>query len=192
MNVYSYNTNFLIDGNTSHKTGIGACLNLMILATYLAGVFYFSLDIFKSTNPRVIQSGAIDLYPALIQFMPQDFSFTFSLTDPETYQAYRNESIYFPEFYLITLDQGLLVERRRIRSEPCDRLNHFGDIDKSVFKDDFPFNNYYCIHKEDQIWMEGSLTSKRIRYFQIQVKMCNETINPKPDKKCAPQEVIDK
>lgn len=138
-----------------------------------AGIIYFAKDIYIRQNPKVLQYETIENDPPGKNITARDFSFVLALGNPYTYEAYRNSSVYYVDFYNYKLRNGSLVHSRKLKSGPCSRKN-FKGVNMSIFDNNFPFENYHCIDKSENIELKGVLSGKDISYINIKIRKCKE------------------
>jgi hypothetical protein len=153
----------------------------------LAGIIYFSKDIYLKQNPIVIESSDININPEYRVIKPEDFRFLFAVNDPTNYQTYVNESIYTLGVYRTIITNGKLDKYEPVSTELCTR-EHFKNLPVDTFSSDFPFSSYYCIAQNETIALQGLTSSANLEYFKIMVKKCNNATSASI---CATPEELD-
>jgi hypothetical protein len=184
----SYQPSLFAQGNKRFRTIFGSITQIIFAILNTSGILYFSKDIYYKLNPNVIESTFIVDNPPEWIVTPSDFNFIFSMNDPDNYGPYKNSSIYTVDFYMTIIENGILKEYRQLSSESCS-LDNFKGVDPGIFSPTFPFEQYYCISKNETLSLKGVLTSTSISYFKFMVRTCKNETSPVP---CATEEELSK
>jgi hypothetical protein len=90
--------------------------------------------------------------------------------------------------YITIIENGVLKEYKQLSSEPCS-LDNFKGVDPEIFSPTFPFDQYYCISKNETLSLKGVITSTSLTYFKFMVRTCNNETSEAP---CATEEELSK
>jgi len=187
IDLLSYQPTFFISGKDRYKNLCGGLLVILLIISYLLIFIYFAQDIFYRQNPLVIPGSSIDNNASNVTLKPTDFSVVFALIDQITLAPYIDESIYTVEFYRTTISNSIIAERTLLKMVRCS-LDNFEGVDENIFPFGFPFQDYYCIDKNEALIIKGSISSEDFSYIEGQIKMCN---NATSNGSCASQETLD-
>ena len=175
LDSLSYTPQLYTKGQMRHFMLLGGIFQLVVYILSLSGMLYFAQDVYLRVNPRVIESSIIDADPAKLILKKTDFTFFYSINDPITYKPYIDESIYKAEFYQNEIINGTLVTNKLLRTEPCNLNRHFYGLDTSVIPIGTPLDQFYCIHPDEEIFLQGTMNSAHWSYIQIRIKSCDQT-----------------
>ena len=187
IDLLSYQPTFFISGKDRYKNLCGGLLVILLIISYLLIFIYFAQDIFYRQNPLVIPGSSIDNNASNVTLKPTDFTVVFACVDQNTLAPYIDESIYTVEFYRTTISNSIIAERTLLKMVRCS-LDNFEGVDENIFPFGFPFQDYYCIDKNEALIIKGSISSEDFSYIEGHIQICN---NATSNGSCASQETLD-
>jgi len=155
---------------------------------------YFAFFVYKLV--RMLQKKDVTFYdqftyapePSQVKITNENFYGGFGIQNPETYDTFIDESIYFPKAYFKTAvkkGNDFIYDLLELELEPC-KLEKFGTIYQEKFKSK-SLNNLYCI-KNMEFILEGHFSYDRYSFLYFQFFPC---INITEKQNCKPLEIID-
>jgi len=175
-------------GRSKKTSWIGRIFTLLFIFLYIAIVFYKVFRMIKKRDVTFFDTFIYEDKPPSIQLSNEKFYGGFALEDPNTYDAYIDESIYIPKAYFKSAERkgnDFEYNIKELELERC-KLEKFG----SKFKDSFKtkaLNNYYCF-KDMNYTLQGHFSYDLYSFFFIQFFPC---VNTTENNKCKPIEEID-
>jgi hypothetical protein len=154
LDFISYQPKLYTLGDERYKTVLGGITQLMLGLIFLAGMIYFSQDIYRKINPYVIGSTSKEIYKEKIRFQSK-FSVYISMMDPQLGIPFRNESIYSLKFYQNILDINKGFITTPLESEVCSKNSFEEEIPQSIL-DSWNWESYTCIKKGSEAYLKGS------------------------------------
>jgi hypothetical protein len=155
---------------------------------------YFAFFIYKLV--RMLQRKDVSFYdtftyadePSEVKITNENFYGGFGIENPETYDTFIDESIYFPKAYFRRAEKkgdDFIWDKVELELEPC-KLEKFGSIYQEKFRSK-QLNNLYCIKNMDFI-LEGHFSYDRYSFLYFQFFPC---INTTEKQNCKPLDIID-
>ena len=188
IDIFDKNFNLYYKGKNKKSTIIGS------IFTISYGIIYFSFFLYKIL--RMINKKDVTFYDTIayleeipeIDVTNENFYGGFALEDPETYDNFIDETIYYPKaYYKIGKIQGnnWIWNIKEIELEKC-QLEKFGTSYKEKFKNK-KLNNLYCFKKVDDKLL-GHFSYDYYSFFFIQFFPCKNTTD---NSNCKTREKMD-
>ena len=188
IDIFDKNFNLYYKGKNKKSTIIGS------IFTISYGIIYFSFFLYKIL--RMINKKDVTFYDTIayleeipeIDVTNENFYGGFALEDPETYDNFIDETIYYPKaYYKIGKIQGnnWIWNIKEIELEKC-QLEKFGTSYKEKFKNK-KLNNLYCFKKVDDKLL-GHFSYDYYSFFFIQFFPCKNTTD---NSNCQTREKMD-
>ncbi len=190
LDLYGTKPGFKINFKDNFKTLFGSTLSIFSIIATIFSLFYFSLQIFDVTNPKLVFSITNIFNPPHFKLNEDVFGFAFGLQNPFTYDQFIDESIYYPLVYQMTgsrvvkgndtVFEWTVIPREL---EKCS-IKKFPKNYQKIIKD-LPFESYYCL-KNTTFSIEGTFLNSNYSYLMIKLYECkNHTdsdLNPNKTK----------
>ena len=168
---------FYYDQNKSYKTKLGGLLQIFVTVSWIAGIMFFSKDIYLRENPSVISSNEYDRIPYERNFTNmEDYMVMIALNDPLTWGPFIDETLYTVKFTTASKINQVKGPIENLKTVKCSMDMFKG---KENFTLGIPIENYYCLSPDiKKIAYKGTQTSPDSKYIKIGVHMCiNSTLN---------------
>ena len=178
----------------NRKEKIGSLFGFILTIIYITSTIvlfsFYYLKVIKREEMRIHDSTMYLQSLPSIDINPNLLYFAFGLEDPQSYNRYIDETIYYPIIYFIKMEKenGSLITKEKITIKPerCD-VKQFGEKYQSLFVKD-ELNNSYCLSNFN-LTLAGGFKYDRFSYIRIKIKPCVNTTENKYH--CKPQNVID-
>jgi len=178
----------------NRKEKIGSLFGFILTIIYITSTIvlfsFYYLKVIKREEMRIHDSTMYLQSLPSIDINPNLLYFAFGLEDPQSYNRYIDETIYYPIIYFIKMEKenGSLITKEKITIKPerCD-VKQFGEKYQSLFVKD-ELNNSYCLPNFN-LTLAGGFKYDRFSYIRIKIKPCVNTTENKYH--CKPQNVID-
>jgi len=179
---------FYYKGRPKKTSWIGRILAILFV------VIYFAFFIYKLI--RMLQKKDVNFYdrftyaekPSKVKITNENFYGGFAIEDPNTYDAFIDESIYFPKAFFKRAEKkgdNFTWDTVELELEPC-KLEKFGSTYQEKFKSK-SLNNLYCIKNMD-FFLEGHFSYDLYSFLYFQFFPC---VNSTEKQDCKPIETID-
>ena len=179
---------FYYKGRPKKTSWIGRILSILFV------VIYFAFFIYKLI--RMLQKKDVNFYdrftyaekPSKVKITNENFYGGFAIEDPNTYDAFIDESIYFPKAFFKRAEKkgdNFTWDTVELELEPC-KLEKFGSTYQEKFKSK-SLNNLYCIKNMD-FFLEGHFSYDLYSFLYFQFFPC---VNSTEKQDCKPIETID-
>ena len=179
---------FYYKGRPKKTSWIGRILSILFV------VIYFAFFIYKLI--RMLQKKDVNFYdrftyaekPSKVKITNENFYGGFAIEDPNTYDAFIDESIYFPKAFFKRAEKkgdNFTWDTVELELEPC-KLEKFGSTYQEKFKSK-SLNNLYCIKNMD-FFLEGHFSYDLYSFLYFEFYPC---INTSEKQNCQPIEIID-
>ena len=179
---------FYYKGRPKKTSWIGRILSILFV------VIYFAFFIYKLI--RMLQKKDVNFYdrftyaekPSKVKITNENFYGGFAIEDPNTYDAFIDESIYFPKAFFKRAEKkgdNFTWDTVELELEPC-KLEKFGSTYQEKFKSK-SLNNLYCI-KNMNFFLEGHFSYDLYSFLYFQFFPC---VNSTEKQDCKPIETID-
>ena len=164
------------------------------IATVAYIILYFILFVYFTFLGLLKRNGTFNSHETITQNLPNltlnkdNLYFTFSLEDPDTYDNFIDDEIYYTEAYYKhgkRVGENWIWEQNKLETGPCE-IEYFGDNYKELLKSK-PYKYYSCIKNLNQS-LFGNFVYDDYSLIYIQFFPC---VNDST-RHCKPQEVIDK
>jgi hypothetical protein len=154
IDLISYQPKLYTSGKDRYKTVFGGVTQLILGIIFLAGMLYFSQDIYNRINPNVISSASKIIFKDKFRFQTK-FSVYISVMDPMLGIPFRNESIYSLKFYqnILDIEKGFIT--KPLESEVCSKDSFEEQIPQYIL-DTWNWESYTCIKKGSEAYLKGS------------------------------------
>ena len=167
---------------------IGRILSILFVVIYFAFFIYKLFRMLKKKDVNFYDRFTYAENPSKVKITNENFYGGFAIEDPETYDAFIDESIYFPKAYFKRAEKKgdiFTWDIVELELEQC-KLEKFGSIYQEKFKTK-PLNNLYCIKNMD-FFLEGHFSYDLYSFLYFKFYPC---VNSTEKQNCKPIEKID-
>jgi hypothetical protein len=175
-------------GKSEKTSWIGRIFTIIFVVVYIGIIIYKVIRMFKRIDVTFFDTFIYEDKPPSIQLSNEIFYGGFALEDPNSYDAFIDEEIYYPKAYFKRTERkGDVFEWyvKELELERC-KLEKFGSKYRDSFKKK-SLNNYYCF-KDMNLTLEGHFSYDLYSLFFIQFFPC---VNTTESSKCKPIKEID-
>ena len=176
-------------GKEKKTTYIGNYLSVLYLIFYISFFIYKLIKMLKKVDVVFYDTFTYEERPPSINLSADNFYGGFGLENPDTYEPFINETIYFPKAYFksaIRSGSEWDWEVKELELEKCN-VSKFGEFYRDKFSKN-ALDNLYCF-KDMNETLNGHFSYDNYSFFYIQFFPCiNTTEN---NNHCQPPEVID-
>ena len=175
-------------GMSKKKSWIGRIFTILFVCIYIGLIIYKVIRMLQRYDVSFYDTFLYEDKPPSIQLSNELFYGGFALEDPNTYDSFIDEGIYYPKAYFKRTERkgdDFEWDIKELELERC-KLEKFG----SKFRDSFKkksLNNYYCF-KDMNFTLEGHFSYDLYSLFFIQFFPC---VNTTENNKCKPIDEID-
>ena len=123
-------------GNSKKTTWIGRILTILFIFVYIALIIYKMIRMFKRTDVTFFDTFMHEDKPPSIQLSNENFYGAFAIEDPETYNSFIDEGIYYPKAYFKRAERkgdDFEWDIKELELERC-KLEKFGLKYRDTFK----------------------------------------------------------
>jgi hypothetical protein len=188
FDIYGYSPYFFVGGYKRSGSLIGLLSTITSIILGILISLYYINKLFNSKELTVITSEITPIGIDNINLTKDSFYFTFSLENPETYQSFIDENIYYPKvFYKYAIrdnEKGFIWNEKNLNFGPCE-LNDFGINYRNYFEN-YNLNQMYCLKNINES-IKGIFHKNEYSFIFIQFFECKNTTNKK---NCKSQEEI--
>jgi hypothetical protein len=177
------------NGKPEKTSRIGTFFTLIYISIFLTIFLYKLLKMLEKHNGKFYTTYTFEKEPPSIKLSNENFYGGFALENPETYDQFIDETIYYPKAYYKRAERNGKNWKwfvKELELEKC-QIEKFG----SFYKDNFKgkgLNNLYCFKEVNETLM-GHYSYDNYSLFFISFFPCvNSTEN---NNHCKPLEVID-
>ena len=189
FDMYGRKLKLYYNGKARKTSCIGTFFTILYMSIFLAFFIYKVKRVMNKKDGTFYDTYAFTERPPSIKLSNENFYGGFGLEDPETYDTFVDETIYFPKAYFKQAERnGTNWEWsvKELELERC-KLEKFGSLYRDIFKQK-PLKNLYCF-KEINETLIGHFSYDIYSLFFVSFFPCvNSTEN---NNKCKPLEVID-
>ena len=189
IDLFGKDASLYYEKNEKRKTWIGSILTIIYIFIYILFVLYKLIRMIKKIDVVFYDKFAYIEKPPSIKLNKDNFYGGFGLEDPETYDPFIDDTIYYPKAYYKKAKRNgdkWIWEVKEVELERCS-IEKFG----KTFQDKFNRNaldNLYCF-KEMNETLIGHFSYDEYSFFFIQLFPCiNSTDN---NNHCKPLDIID-
>ena len=164
------------------------------IATILYIIIYLILFVYYSSFGLLKKKGTFTSHETITKQLPNltlsknSLYFTFSLEDPDTYDNFIDNEIYYTEAYYKhgkRVGSNWIWEQKKLEIGPCE-MEYFGEKYQDLIKLK-PYKSYLCIKNLNE-YLFGHFVYDDYSFIFIQFFPCvNDSIHH-----CKPQNIIDK
>ena len=168
---------------------IGRILSVAFVLVYFAFFLYKLIRMLKRVDVTFYDTFTYAPKPPQVPITHDNFYLAFALEDPDTYDPFINEGVYFPKGYFKRAEMiGDTFEWKEIpiEIERCQR-EKFGKSYQEVFEH-IDLSGYYCFKDLNNFILEGHFSYLLYSFFYIEFYPC---VNTTEKKTCEPIETID-
>ena len=174
---------------SSKKTSwMGRIFSILFVLAYFAFFIYKLIRVLQKKDVTFYDTFTYAPEPSQVKITNENFYGGFGIENPETYDTFIDESIYFPKAYFKRAEKKgdeFIWDVVELELEPC-KLEKFGTIYQDKFKSK-SLNNLYCIKNMD-FALEGHFSYDLYSFLYFQFYPC---INTTEKHNCKPLEIID-
>jgi len=175
-------------GRSKKTSWIGRIFTIIFVVIYIGLIIYKVIRMFQRSSMTFFDTFRYEDKPPKIQLSNENFYGGFALEDPNTYDAFIDEGVYYPKAYFKRTErkgEEFDWDVKELELERC-KLEKFGTQYRDTFKKK-ALNNYYCF-KDMNFTLEGHFSYDLYSLFFIQFFPC---VNTTESSKCKPIEEID-
>jgi len=175
-------------GNSKKTSWMGRIFSILFVLIYFAFFLYRVIRMLLRKDVTFYDTFTYSPEPSKVKITNENFYGGFGIEDPETYDTFIDESIYFPKAYFKTAvkhGNDFIYDVVELELETC-KLEKFGPIYQEKFESK-QLHNLYCIKNID-FDLEGHFSYDRYSFFYFQFFPC---VNTTEKKDCKPIEIID-
>ena len=173
---------------SSKKTSwMGRIFSILFVLAYFAFFVYKLIRMLQRKDVSFYDTFTYADEPSEVKITNENFYGGYGI-DPETYDTFIDESIYFPKAYFKRAEKkgdDFNWDTVELELEPC-KLEKFGSSYQEKFRSK-QLNNLYCIKNMDFV-LEGHFSYDRYSFLYFQFFPC---INTTEKQDCKPLEIID-
>ena len=176
-------------GSSKKTSWIGRIFSILFVLAYFAFFVYKLIRMLQRKDVTFYDTFTYADEPSKVKITNENFYGGFGIENPETYDTFIDESIYFPKAYFKRAEKkgnDFMYDVVELELEPC-KLEKFGSNYQEKFRSK-QLNNLYCIKNMDFI-LEGHFSYDRYSFLYFQFFPC---INTTDKHNCKPLEIIDK
>ena len=177
------------NGKARKTSWIGIFFTFLYMSIFLAFVIYKLKRVMNKTDGTFYDTYTFTQEPSYVKLSNENFYGGFGIENPETYDSFIDETIYFPKAYFKKAERhgnNWEWSAKELELERC-QLEKFGSLYREKFKRK-PLSNFYCF-KEMNETLIGSFSYDNYSLFFISFFPCVNT--SENNNKCKPIEVID-
>ena len=168
---------------------IGRILSFLFVTVYFAFFLYKLIKMMKRVDVTFYDTFTYAPSPPQVPITHNNFYVGFALEDPETYNPFIDEGIYYVKAFFKRAEMKgdeFVWDVKELEVEQC-QLSKFGESYRDVFKN-VDLKNYYCFSDINNLILEGHFSYLLYSFFYIEFYPC---INTTEKKTCKPIEKID-
>ena len=187
--MYRRKIDLYLNGKPKKTSCIGSFFTFLYISIFFAFFIYKLKRVMNKKDGTFYDTYAYTGQPPSIQLSNENFYGGFALEDPETYDPFIDETIYFAKAYYKKAERygnNWEWHAKELELERC-QLEKFGFHYRDIFKRK-PLKNLYCF-KEMNETLIGHFSYDNYSLFLISFFPCVNTTENK--NKCKPLEVID-
>lgn len=188
VDMFGKEPEFYYKGRPKKTSWIGRILSVLFVAIYFAFFIYKLIRMLQKKDVTFYDRFTYTEKPSKIKITNDNFYGGFAIEDPNTYDAFIDESIYFPKAYFKRAEKTgdkFNWDIIELELEPC-KLEKFGSNYQDKFKTK-ALNNLYCIKNMD-FFLEGHFSYDLYSFLYFQFFPC---VNSTEKQNCKPIETID-
>ena len=189
FDIFDKNIQLYYKGRPRSPTYIGSILTIIYGLIYFLFFLYKLINMFRRTEVLFYDTYAYIDEPQIINLTNDNFYGGFALEDPETYDPFIDETIYYPRAYFKIakrIGEKFSWETKNLTLETC-KLEKFGSFYRDKFKNK-NLKKLYCFTDIDEALI-GHFSYDYYSFFFISFYPCiNTTEN---NNHCKPIETID-
>jgi len=175
-------------GEEKKTSWIGRIFTVLFVVAYFAFFIYKVIRMMRKTDVTFYDTFTYAAEPSKIRVTNENFYGGFALEDPETYDVFIDEGIYFPKASFRRAERkgkNFDWDIVDLELERC-KIEKFNLAHQEKFKTK-TLDSLYCIKNMDFL-LEGHFSYDLYSFFFIQFFPC---VNTTESQKCKPIEVID-
>ena len=187
--IFGIEPNLYYEKRTKKVSWTGILVSILYIFIYIAFLFLGLIKFLRKNDVFFYDTFAYIEEPPSINLYKDNFYGGFALEDPQTYDTFIDERIYYPKaFFKKGKRNGnkWMWEKKEIELERC-KIEKFGKAFQDKFNINY-LNNLYCF-KEMNETLLGHIHYDYYSMFFIQLFPCKNTTEN--NNHCKPLEVID-
>ena len=188
FDIYGFSPKLFINGHSKEGTLFGlitTILTILIMLTIIS--YYFSKLFFYKDLTSIDSTRVVNLNESVFLNKNSSF-FAFALEDPNNYEYYIDETIYYPKIsYRIGKkgeDGNFIYKSNILNYSKCDSKYFHKDYKNLISNN--TLSKMYCIPNLN-LELKGSFSDDYYSFITIRLYPCKNSTN---SKKCQPQENI--
>ena len=189
IDLFSKKIELYYQGKSKKSFLIGCLFTISYISVFIAFIIYKLIRIAKKVDAKFYDTYANIGEAPSIKLSKDNFYGGFALENPETYDTFIDETIYYPKAYFKKAERNgnkWSWTSKEIELERC-KLEKFGDFYKEKFKGK-ALNNLYCF-KDMNETLTGHFSYDKYTLFYISFHPCTNT--SENNNHCKPIEYID-
>ena len=189
IDMYGRKLKLYYNGKARKTSWIGTIFTFLYMSIYLGFFIYKLKRVMNRKDGTFYDTYAFTEQPPSIKLSNENFYGGFGLENPETYDTFIDETIYFPKAYFKKAERHGNIWEWSIKELELERcqLEKYGPLYRDIFKGK-PLNNSYCF-KDMNETLIGHFSYDIYSLFFISFFPC---VNSSENKnKCKPIEEID-
>jgi len=175
-------------GSPKKTSWMGRIFSILFVLVYFAFFIYKLIRMLQRKDVTFYDTFTYSPEPSKVKITNENFYGGFGIENPETYDTFIDESIYFPKAYFKTAvkhGNDFIYDVVELELETC-KLEKFGSLYQEKFQSK-QLHNLYCIKNMDFV-LEGHFSYDRYSFLYFQFFPCTNTTEKKD---CKPREIID-
>ena len=189
IDIFGKNIQLYYKGKEKKYNYFGSILTIAYGIIYIAFCSYKLYRMFNKKDITFYDTYAYIDEPPVINVTNDNFYGGFALEDPNTYDAFIDETIYYPKAYFKSAKREGADWVWKIKTKELEKckINKFGEFYRDIFKEK-TLDTLYCFKKVDEE-LAGHFSYDYYSFFYIEFFPCiNTTEN---NNHCKSREIID-
>jgi hypothetical protein len=185
LDIFGTEYSFLIEGNRTYKTSIGAWMTLFYIFLVIGLFFGFGVDLYQRKNPKVSLNSQNFPYES-VKLSNQNFTYAYRIEDVDGIIQLDESVVKFKIYYTsyeivngswVTITDSILPAKR------CYDLPGYEEKEKIY---NISLQSWFCIDFDNKTW-GGNWDGNFVNFFRVSVDLC---MNSTSNNSCATQEKI--
>lgn len=186
LDIFGTEYNFLIHGNKSYKTKIGAWMTLFYIFLVIGLFFGFGIDLYQRKNPKVSLNSENFPY-APVKLSNQNFTYAYRIEDVDGIlqldESVAKLKVYYAMYEMIN-GSWLTIKDSVIPGKRCYDFPYYQEKEKMY---NISLQSWYCVDFQNKTW-GGNWDGNFVNFFRINVEVC---MNSTSNNTCATKEKIE-
>lgn len=169
--MFGVGFNFLLDGSSKIRTGLGTLLTLFYICIIFSLFFAFGIDLYERKNPKISFNTQIENYK-LVNVSNSNFIFAFRIEDQMSHIVQRDDMFSFEIIYfLYQMNQNGVWEIAKEQVLSQKKCYDFPDIKQKEIYYNVSLAEWYCIDFNNT-QIGGNWDGSFVAGFLIDTKQC--------------------